>query len=93
MPAKIRPFHTNRKKITLAYCEEMADADGLHNRYVLTDRGGVNLGWGLDVGKPGQTDDLSLMAVKVYQHRWEQYCGANPIFTKTDIFIIDGNSA
>ena len=80
------------KKITLTYCEEQTGADGLHNRYVLTDRGGVILGWGLGAGKPGQKDDVSLMDPAVYEQRWGQYCGTNPIFRRTLTFCVHGNA-
>lgn len=59
---------------------ERAGGEGLHNRYVLTDRGGVSLAWGLDEGAPQQTDDLSLLDDALFQTRWEQYCGVNPVF-------------
>lgn len=45
----------------------------LHNRYVLTDIGGVMLGVGLDEGFRGETDDLMLMSPKQYELRWSQY--------------------
>ena len=47
-----------------------------HNRYVLTDLGGVMLGVGLDAGEPGETDDLSLMSRAQYELRWSQYVTA-----------------
>jgi hypothetical protein len=80
------------KKITLAYCAAQSGSDGLHNRYVLTDRGGVSLGWGLDEGSAGQTDDVGLLAQAVYAQRWDQYCGAIPTFTKQKEFIIAGSA-
>ncbi|QRK07783.1 hypothetical protein JQX13_48715 [Archangium violaceum] len=40
---------------------QKADGDRLHNRYVLTDIGGVSLGVGLDAGGAGETDDLLLL--------------------------------
>lgn len=45
----------------------------LHNRYVLTDIGGVVLGVGLDEGSPGETDDLMLMSRSQHNLRWSQY--------------------
>lgn len=45
----------------------------IHNRYVLTDLGGVSLGVGLEVGNVGETDDLSLLTREQYQLRWQQY--------------------
>ena len=67
--------------------------DGMHNRYVLTNRGGLSLGWGLDEGKVGQTDDVIILTQDVYKERWEQYCGTTPAFTKTLAFPINGNAS
>jgi hypothetical protein len=45
----------------------------LHNRYVLTDLGGVFLGVGLDAGDAGESDDLMLLTRAQYEQRWSQY--------------------
>jgi len=52
---------------------ERQSGERLHNRYILTDVGGVSLGIGLDAGGPGETDDLSLLTRDQYALRWEQY--------------------
>lgn len=49
----------------------------LHNRYVLTDIGGVSLGVGLDAGDAGETDDLLLLPRVQYTLRWAQYVEEN----------------
>ncbi|TAK86138.1 MAG: hypothetical protein EPO20_08000 [Betaproteobacteria bacterium] len=59
---------------------ERAGGEGFHNRYILTDRGGVRLAWGLDEGTVAQTDDLSLLDDGLFRTRWDQYCGTNPVF-------------
>lgn len=56
----------------------------LHNRYVLTDLGGVALGVGLDEGEPGETDDLLLLPRVQYERRWAQYVGTGGAFERTD---------
>ena len=45
----------------------------LHNRYILTDLGGVAFGTGLDEGDEGETDDITLMDRDQYELRWSQY--------------------
>lgn len=52
---------------------ERSGRDKLHNRYILTNLGGVSFGTGLDSGKPGQTDDIYLLSYDTYRQRWEQY--------------------
>ena len=45
--------------------------DAMHNRYVLTELGGVTLGEGLGAGE--RSDDLNLMGKKQYMDRWGQF--------------------
>ena len=47
----------------------------IHNRFVLTDRGGVKFGIGLDDddGDDGQTDDVDLLSQETFDLRWRQY--------------------
>jgi hypothetical protein len=58
--------------------------DRLHNRYVLTDLGGVTLGIGLDAGNEGETDDLVLLSRAQYTHRWSQYVGNDGTLERVD---------
>ena len=52
----------------------------LHNRYILTDIGGVQFGTGLDEGSPGATDDVVRLDTDVYRQRMENYTGDSPAF-------------
>jgi hypothetical protein len=54
----------------------------LHNRYILTDIGGVQFGIGLDApdGEEGQMEDLNRLGREQRALRWAQYAGANPAF-------------
>lgn len=64
--------------------KEKPNGEGLHNRYVLTEFAGVRFDHGLDEGKSGETDDLSLLERHVYVERRRQYCaedgGSPPAF-------------
>ena len=64
--------------------EHDEDGERLHNRYVLSDLGGVSLGIGLDAGAPGETDDLLLMTREQYRLRWSQYADEDGTFAKVD---------
>jgi hypothetical protein len=57
----------------------------LHNRYVLTDLGGVALGVGLDAGEAGETDDLLLLPRAQYARRWSQYVSNDGAFECADL--------
>jgi hypothetical protein len=56
----------------------------LHNRYILTDLGGVSLGVGIDAGDPSETDDILLLPRAQYEHRWAQYVGEDGAFERVD---------
>ena len=70
--------------VEFARWKQRDGGDLLHNRYVLTDLGGVMLGAGLDTGAPGETDDLVLLAHGQYVLRWAQYVEANGAFLLVD---------
>ncbi len=55
--------------------EKIAPSEVIHNRFVLTDRGGVKFGIGLDDddGAGGQTDDIDLLSQDTFDLRWRQY--------------------
>lgn len=63
--------------------QQRVGGEKLHNRYVLTDLGGVALGTGLDEGAEGETDDVLLLPAEQYEMRWSQYVGA-PAFDLVD---------
>lgn len=62
----------------------------LHNRYILTNLGGVSFGVGLNAGEEGETDDLTLLNRDQFAHRWQQYAGENAEFELEYEFVIAG---
>ena len=54
----------------------------LHNRYILTNIGGVLFGAGLDEGAPGATDDVVRLNRDVYSQRLRDYAGPNFAFER-----------
>lgn len=74
----------NSCTIEFVRLKEKAGGEKLHNRYVLTDLGGVSLGVGLDAGEAGETDDLLLLPRAQYEHRWSQYAANNGVFDLID---------
>ena len=63
---------------TVARLQELPGGEKLHNRYVLTEHGGVSFGVGLDTGNG--TDDLHLLRRDQYEKRWFQYTRGSPAF-------------
>ena len=51
-----------------------------HNRYVLTNFGGVSFGTGLDEGSIGQTDDVMLLGRNAFLQRFNQFSTDNCAF-------------
>ena len=51
------------------------NGERLHNRYILTDIGGVTFGVGLDEGTQGATDDVTLLSAPAYSQRLGDYAG------------------
>ena len=70
--------------VEFARWEQRDGGDLIHNRYVLTDLGGVSLGVGIDAGRMGETDDLQLLAPATYVLRWAQYVQNNGALNAID---------
>lgn len=66
--------------VRMAKLAERAGSEKFHNRYVLTERGGISLGIGLDPGPAGQTDDANLLEPDQHIRRWNDYMGVQPSF-------------
>ena len=65
----------------------------LHNRYILTDIGGVLFGTGLDEGGPGTTDDVARLNRNVYIQRFRDYAGPNGAFDLDgEVFVVEGQA-
>ncbi len=73
--------------ITIAFSrwtKKQQGGEKLHNRYLLTNIGGVSFGVGLDEGEPSETDDVHLLTREQYRLRWEQYVGPSGAFDCAD---------
>lgn len=79
-------------KIKVIRWQEREGGEGLHNRYILTERGGVRLAWGLDEGNPSHSDDISLLQPSMFAQTWAQYCGEDPAFEMYDELWIEGSA-
>jgi len=53
--------------------KQKPDREKLHNRYILTELGGVSFGIGLDSGQKGETDEVNLLSRDQWWLRWNQY--------------------
>lgn len=66
----------------------------LHDRYILTDLGGVDFSIGLDEGFEGEDQKLTLMERGIYNDIWSRYASNHPAFDlDTDsLVVIEGKS-
>lgn len=67
-------------KVTIKRWKELPEGQSLHNRYILTDLGGISFGHGLDEGSAGDTDDAGILPPRIYEKRWRQYGLADGAF-------------
>ena len=71
-------------RVHLVRLRQQPGGERLHNRYILTDLGGVIFGVGLDEGDAGDTDDIQLLDRAQYEERWRQYASATPTFERPE---------
>jgi hypothetical protein len=77
-------------KVVIKRLKQRFGREKIHNRYILTNLGGVFLGTGLDTGEKGQSDDISLLGCEQYNLRWQQYANENGEFELESKFTVDG---
>ncbi len=79
-------------QVTVYQWESIPKEQELHNRYILTDLGGVSFLHGLDTGGGGNNfDDVNRLALTQYTLRCKQYDPAEPAFDQaTDPLLITG---
>ena len=77
--------------VTIRRVAPRTDGERLHDRYVLTENGGVSFPAGLDESRDGSgTVDLHLLTREQYRQRWQQYSGDSPAFDhpEDDITVV-----
>lgn len=76
--------------IKLLRWREKPNGDQLHNRYILTDLGGIRFGAGLCEGNPQQTDEVELLEETIVKQRLADYKLETPAFELVDEIDIQG---
>ncbi len=76
--------------IKLRRWSQKIGGEKLHERYILTDIGGIKVGPGLDDGNVGETFEATLLDRNLYSQRWADYI-FNPAFDLSEEpFLITG---
>jgi hypothetical protein len=76
---RVKPFLPAADVKRIVCWEQRSSTERPHNRYVLTELGGVFLSHGVDES-PGDTLDVNVLARDQYEQRWSEYCGDTPRF-------------
>lgn len=75
------PKHLPTGREVSLYCwRERENGARLHNRYLLTEIGGVQFGDSIEKGEDGQEDRLSILDESSRSSLWSQFLGATPSF-------------
>jgi hypothetical protein len=79
-------------RVTLRRWKQKDGGEKLHDRFILTNLGGVEFSVGLDDGPEGETTGIRLLSREEYLLRWLQYTSDAPAFdpAKPDPFAVDG---
>ncbi len=86
-------FIPNDLTVSIFQWEQKDGGPRFHNRYILTDIGGVNLPHGLATGDDGEIDDIYLLTRKQYEEHWQQINASPPAFEKAaEPIIINGTA-
>ena len=80
------------QKVTIRRLKEQPEGERLHNRYILTELGGVSFGVGLDEAEAATdaTDDLHVLDRGQYEERWRQYAAGSLAFVPENSISITG---
>ena len=80
------------RKVEVTIWKEREKGQRLHNRYILTDIGGVLFGTGLDQAESNSSDcdDVILLPPGLYKTRVQQYTGTPPSFDEVKRFMLVG---
>ena len=75
MKEKFAKLTFNNCRLEILFIKE--DKTKFHNRFILTDRCGINFPWGLDIREDSQPDIVNLMDETTYAVIFEQYNNIN----------------
>lgn len=67
------------------------DGNFFHARSILSEKGGIDIDWGLDLGRSGQTTRITLMDDDVWERNWKNFQPESQVFKHIDSVIIQGS--
>ena len=89
--SKLSAIVPRQLNLIVSTLKQRSCGESLHNRYILTDVGGLLFGHGLD-DRQGTHDDLVLLDEVPYWIRWNQYANGPYVFDWVDKKYISGSA-
>ena len=91
---KLHSIIPEGQTLTVYRWKEREGGEKLHNRYILSDIGGVSFLIGLDEGDPGnnETDDVARLSANTYNQRWKDYDERNGAFDLDGKVSLEGRA-
>lgn len=71
--AKLSPLVPRGMELHLVRWRQRPDGEKLHARYILTERGGIQVDVGLDAGHPGEHTDVHLLSEDLRRKHWSEF--------------------
>lgn len=68
--------------------KNMDAGERMHPRYILTERGGFRIDYGLDEGAPGVSTDISILDPMVHLQRWRDFQKETAAFELVDEILV-----
>ena len=77
--------------VTITRWDQHHRGDFFHDRYILTDKGGIRLGWGLDRSKrPEETTDVTLLDAGLWSECWQNFQTHSIVYRHIDSIEVKG---
>jgi len=77
--------------IKIVRWDRHAQGDFFHERCILTEKGGVRIDWGLDIGKLGETTLISLLDDDIWKQSWDRFQKEATTFQFVDAVTVVGS--
>ena len=65
-------------------------SDFFHGRYILTDKGGIRIDWGLDSGRQEEKTDVSLLDNDFCMNKIKYFRNESPVYQLIDTVTVEG---
>ena len=71
---------------------EVPGSEELHDRFILTERRGVQFSVGLDDGSEGEVTNIHILSEELRGSTWDKYLSKNPAYDLVDEVTVQGSA-